>query len=343
MGKGKSTNIDTPAHSAAPLSTLKDPSAFGPPPKHVAVYGQQAADDSSKNRGETGSGRSPPPIPTSRPQVQAHPDTQEDIGSSTPVAPTIASGRGLETMPSESSQGPYTATGTSTRPPKPPPRLPPRRSTHAREESSPPPPYHEANEEVNEQTGYINQAAVGKLGRAGVSVPGLGIGSSAQSPGAGSPAVATSPGQLDELQSRFAKMGRRDGVDQRNTSPEQGTSWAQKQAALKTAASFRRDPSSVSMSDARAAASTANNFRQRHGDQVGSGLEKANGFSERLGARGGEGESTTPHGEDEANQSKTPAVQAAAKKKPPPPPKKSTAHSTESPPPVPVSSKPRPG
>lgn len=45
----------------------------------------------------------------------------------------------------------------------------------------------------------------------------------------------------------------------------------QKQDALRTASNFHKDPSSISLSDARATASTANNFRERHGEQVAAG------------------------------------------------------------------------
>ena len=52
------------------------------------------------------------------------------------------------------------------------------------------------------------------------------------------------------------------------TAPARGTTWAQKQAALSTASQFQRDPSKVNSADAHAAFSTANNFRQRHGEEV---------------------------------------------------------------------------
>ena len=42
-------------------------------------------------------------------------------------------------------------------------------------------------------------------------------------------------------------------------------------------------PSSVSFSDARAAASTANNFRERHGEQAKTGMQKAQDMNQKYG------------------------------------------------------------
>lgn len=156
--------------------------------------------------------------------------------------------------------------------------------------------------------------------------------------------------QLTNLQSRFSKLST---TSPQPGSPSQGTTLAQKQAALKTTSSFRKDPSSVSLADARATASTANNFRERHGDQVASGLKSANALdkkydiSNRFGVNvsnsgsPGYGKVTPPSVVTETPDS---AVSAVKKKPPPPVPKKifSGLLAASSPPPVPLSSKPKP-
>ena len=43
LGKGDSSKpADDDEHISRPLSTLKDPSAFGPPPKHINYHGGAA-------------------------------------------------------------------------------------------------------------------------------------------------------------------------------------------------------------------------------------------------------------------------------------------------------------
>ena len=58
-----------------------------------------------------------------------------------------------------------------------------------------------------------------------------------------------------ELQNRFARLNA--GQSQSQDQPAEGTTWAQKQAALKTASNLNKDPSSVSASDAKSAVGTA--------------------------------------------------------------------------------------
>lgn len=156
-------------------------------------------------------------------------------------------------------------------------------------------------------------------------MPGFGIGSPAQN------SASTAPSQPAQA-------------------PSSGTTWAQKRAALQTASSLHRDPSSVSASDAASAASTLNNFHQRHGDQVGSAAGRLNASA----AAAVSPAATPPH-------HPTPGTGAgssvAGKKKPPPPPppaaKKPAAlaaaathggpgqHEDDAPPPVPLASRPR--
>lgn len=172
-------------------------------------------------------------------------------------------------------------------PPKPaprlPPRLPPRQNSRPDLNTPEPPPAY------NDATQYTapDQGAMNRLGQAGVSVPGFDIGRTAQlpQPSARSPqptgSGASQPSQLNELQSRFANMSK-PSSSSTNTQSE-GTTWQQKQAAAATANKFHQDPSSVSFSDAKGAATTANNFRERHGDTVASGYQTAKGLSSKYG------------------------------------------------------------
>lgn len=226
-----------------------------------------------------------------------------------------------------------------------------------------------------------------RLGSAGLSVPGLGIGSGGSKPVLPPPrsanasprpssAIAPPPASsssVNELQARFSKFGiGKSSANEGTASPQppppsQGTTWTQKQAALKTMSDFKKKPSSVSFSDAKSAASTANNFRQRHGEQVAAGVSKANNLDQKYGVSGkvggyvgkmnndAGGSSTTAASSTGAGraQSHLDTIGAAAgllgKKKPPPPPppkKKpdlgggSAAPAADEPPPVPMSTRP---
>jgi hypothetical protein len=127
--------------------------------------------------------------------------------------------------------------------------------------------------------------------------------------------------------------------------PAQGTTWAQKQAALNTVSAFNKDPSSVSLADARSAASTANNFRQRHGDQIASGVQAAqqHGVLDKATAYAGQGQG-------QSGQIGALATGLAGKKKPPPPPPKKKpglnspttpgGADADEPPPIPMATRP---
>ncbi|PKS10171.1 hypothetical protein jhhlp_001921 [Lomentospora prolificans] len=161
---------------------------------------------------------------------------------------------------------------------------------------------------------HLNQSAVSRLGAAGVSVPGFGI----------SPTSSSNP----------------------PPPPAQGTTWAQKQAALRTARDFHKDPSSVSLQDARSAASTANNFRQRHGEQVTTGVRTANNFNQKYGIANRVQGFATGQAAQPATETAPPAVPAAKKKPPPPPPPKkrfgaNSPAAADTPPPLPLGTKPR--
>jgi hypothetical protein len=158
-------------------------------------------------------------------------------------------------------------------------------------------------------------------------------------------------GQLSELQARFSKMSSPSANAANAAQTSEGTSWSQKQAALKTASALRTDPSSVSIADAKNAAVTANNFRERHGEQVATGLRTAGGLNQKYGvldkvnrtfpSAGSSIASNTPA--NEGQQSLPSVASAVASKKPPPPPpkKKELTASSGDAPPIPLGSKPR--
>lgn len=196
--------------------------------------------------------------------------------------------------------------------------------------------------------------------------------------------TASGGGSMSEMRSRFSKF--KDGFGG-TTSPSsspapaqssQGTTWTQKQAALKTMSDFKKDPKSVSYSSVRSAASTANNFRERHGEQVAAGVTKAKGMNEKYGVsekakgmnekygvsekvggymgRGNGGSSAEPGrvaspAQSHLNSMSTAVGGLMGKKKPPPPPPKkkpglggSTSGGggggEDAPPPVPLSTRP---
>ncbi|TKA60012.1 hypothetical protein B0A49_10040 [Cryomyces minteri] len=379
MGKGKDPHEEARQHHvAAPLSTLKDPAQFAPPPKHISYHGGVAAVPTTTTLGRNGLG-APLSVEESRAKQEAEMAVamaaEEANRPPSPPKPYRVDTTGLSTAnlpkppvrrPNQSAVSPPLphSASASAKKPKPalPPRLPPRQNSHPDAYALPPPPTYTETAQKPTQQEYLNQGALDRLGQAGVSVPGFNIGRNA-SPhvplrsGPSSPAISQAPAgsntrapQLNELQSRFSKMSTASSPT--SETPSQGTSWAQKQAALKTASSFRNDPSSVSLSDARNAASTANNFRERHGEQVASGWRAASGLNQKFGISDkvnsytSGGTSASPVRQNAL--APPPPVQglssaAAGKKAPPAPPSKKAelAGGVAEPPPIPLSSKPR--
>jgi hypothetical protein len=208
----------------------------------------------------------------------------------------------------------------------------------------------------------LNQGALNRLGQAGVSVPGFGMGRSAPPPvparrtdsppipprqnsvtGPTAPPATTGHGsQLGELQSRFGKMST--GTTSTEP-PATGTSWADKQAALRTASGLRDDPSKVSGADMKNAASTASNFQQRHGAQVASGFKTANGLNQKYGLAGKVNNFASSSSSTSSPSQPIASASGGIGKKPAPPPpppkKKELGSSSGEPPPIPLSSKPK--
>ena len=277
----------------------------------------------------------------------------------------------------------HTSSPASAKPkPSLPPRLPPRQNSHPNLHAPEPPPTYTAatQQEPASQKDEYHLGALNRLGKAGVSVPGLGIGSKPQndnasqspnpwssqpsqtSPTTHSPSPTQTP-PLNGLQSRFSKLS----TTSSPPSSEQGTTMQQKQDALRTASAFHKDPSSVSLADARSTASTANNFRERHGEQVAAGGRWAGAMNKKYdvagkvnGYTGGSTSDSTPQGQaSTANQveaspwanepsaghggvtpvrenTHSPNGRACRKAPPVPPPARKPG-----PPPVPLGSKPK--
>ncbi|KAI6091166.1 hypothetical protein F4821DRAFT_212768 [Hypoxylon rubiginosum] len=320
IGRGGDNSSSTTSsnHSATPITSLRDPSSFGPPPKRVG-YDANAASPQTTGTATQQYQPHQQPHPEQTYGVQSH--TEEPVAESKPYRVNTT---GLDTShlppppvrrdsPERRDQGPppplYSKKPNG--PPSLPPRLPPRSGNASPVQTQSP-----VSTGGSQAGGYLNQGAISRLGAAGISVPGLGIGKTAPPPPARSPTTTT-------------------------TTPAQGTTWAEKQAALKTASSFHKDPSSVSFADAKAAAGTAHSFHQRHGDQVASGLRTANGISQRFGSAGqnGSGQGASPSPIEHI-------AGIAGKKKPaPPPPAKKpqlsgAVNDGAAPPPVPMATRP---
>ncbi|MCJ1314539.1 hypothetical protein MMC25_008221 [Agyrium rufum] len=409
MGKGRDTSALEQAqeHQSRPLNSLKDPSSFGPPPKSVQYHGAAAAPDRIT---PVKKGLGAPIVLKPEPQVQQ--EEEEGLKPPPPPVPYRADTTGLSTQnlpkppqrrddqnasptmasPGGASRGVRVGIGAKPKPSVP-PRLPPRSNSTASTDltnnasDAPPPAYSVTSPHAppnTDSSGYLNQGAMNRLGSAGVSVPGFGIGGGNRTFSPSQPASKRAQATpLAGLSSRFSNLSTGDNNIKTSYSPASptfqnqttspvavspassgGTTWAQKQAALKTASSFRNDPSSVSFSDARSAASTANNFRERHGEQVSSGMRTANGLNQKYGLAGklnsfnggGVGGMSDGGGGGLRGQETSAPVQEgavaemglAAKKKPapPPPPKKvgsfgDVGGGGGAPPPVPLGSKPR--
>lgn len=368
MGKGKDTSQEANEHQSAPLSTLKDPASFGPPPKHIHYHGAAAVSATSSRTPDSGGlgAALPQEEGSAKQRLQAKREAQaraEEEANRPPPGPYRANTTGLNTdhlpkppvfRPSQGTSSPTVGNAAASKP-KLPPRLPPRQNSHPDTYAPPPPPpYSETSQDAAPSQGVLNPGALNRLGRAGVSVPGLDIGartpsppvpprqtSSPSSPPPVSPAVGDRRGpQLSELQSRFARINTSPSESQ---PPSAGTSWADKQAALETAKNIRVDSSKVSLSDVRGAASTANNVRERHGAQAAAGWQVANDLNQKHGIAN-RANNTVPPTSPPPPRSPVPPSPGGIGKKPapPPPPKKKELTSNSSgPPPIPLGSKPK--
>ncbi|KAI9675736.1 MAG: hypothetical protein M1817_001103 [Caeruleum heppii] len=337
VGKGDSTPQDRRGHQSTPLSSLKDPALFEPPPKQVdrpvrdsADYNLEPKDRDSVPKAVTAS-RAAEVVDekVSKPPTPYRPNTTGLSTANLPKPPLRRRDPSADDV----------ATFSSKAKPSLPPRLPPRENSITTTVMSPNQAVDNPLQNAGSTDGFLNRGSINRLGKAGISVAGLNIGekSSPSLPQrTDSPAASGTPSQ-----SR-AQPGNSGQTSPAHQAPRLGTSFAEKKAALRTAQSFRQDPSSVSMADARSAALTANNFRQRHGEQAVQGwkqadkLDKRYGVADRLGVHSPSAEptktATPPLTQD--------MVVVAARKKPPPPPPPIARKAAE-PPPIPVASKPK--
>ncbi|MCJ1249120.1 hypothetical protein MMC30_006343 [Trapelia coarctata] len=405
MGKGKSGAHEDPHdHRSRPLASLKDPEAFGPPPKNVRYHGGAAVPDTitpgrsgleaavqlkNPRNAEAGpeEAPSPPPVP-----FRADRTGLDTAALLTP--PTYRPNRDV------SPDSPGAFAGAKPKPSLP-PRLPPRRNSElsqgvslleppsssaalqprsilnqsalnrlgsagvsvpgldiGRQPEAAMPEVSSHNAALQPQS-ILNKSAMDRLGSAGVSVPGFGIG---RQPGAenswqdepssttnrtASP-TSTRPEGANELQSKFAKLSTHITPP---SSPSQGTTFAEKQAAFKTANAFRNNPSSITLADGKNAVSTANNFRERHGDQVAAGWQSASGLNKKYGiankisglAPDTAGASCPSAPSPLADPGASSCSPSNVKKPPPPPPKRIgglTSKASQAPP-VPQGTKPK--
>lgn len=283
MGKGKDHNNDRSEHVSQPLSSLKDPSSFGPPPKHVKYHGAAALpNETTPDRSGLGA-----PLPQEQishqnareQQRQEEWEAQQaeeeaEAQRSMPAGPYRVNTTGLRTdhlpPPPKRVDSPVSSGSSNSRPkPSLPPRLPPRNSTPVSQEPAPPPAYSPV---PSAEEGYMNQGATSRLANAGVSVPALGIGDNGNgSKGSPRDTTTSSPaGQApaNELQSRFAQMRTPSNV-RPAPSPSQSGPPAQY---------HRNDPPPTSGG----IKSSVNNFREQHADKIDAGKQKMSGLTQRF-------------------------------------------------------------
>ncbi|OAX79277.1 hypothetical protein ACJ72_06406 [Emergomyces africanus] len=299
VGKGKSNSDGRSERASRPLASLKDPASFPPPPKHInRLGGGVSSPTSASQRNGLGAPLTPSDIQSlqQREQEERQAEEVELSKKAPPPVPFRANTTGLTTdnfppPPTRqltASPGPAEQLRSKPTPkPKPslPPRLPPRSAAHPSPSPSPPPSY---DSTPNKLVAPVNESAIKRLGNAGVSVPSLGINradSGQRETGMRSAGSASPYAPQNELQARFSRMNTSSPTSTSpvTTRPTEGTTLEQKEHAVRTAHSFGRDPTSVCTSDARSAASTARNFRERHSDQIDSGKKKLLQIDQKYG------------------------------------------------------------
>ncbi|KAJ5948349.1 hypothetical protein N7466_001364 [Penicillium verhagenii] len=207
MGKGKDPSSDRSEHVSQPLSSLKDPASFAPPPKHINYHGAAAVNETTPDRRGLGA-------PMSHEQIEQQDRHQKQLAEAEeeaaqkprpPPVPYRVDTTGLSTNnlpppPSRRLDSPGPPP-TGARPPvmKPKPQLPPRlppRTDSPSQRPSPPPAY--SADLPSPSQGYVNQEAASRLANAGVSVPAFGIG--------GTTDTSETTQVNDDLPSRFSQM-----------------------------------------------------------------------------------------------------------------------------------------
>ncbi|KAE8355947.1 hypothetical protein BDV28DRAFT_145595 [Aspergillus coremiiformis] len=357
MGKGKDKDNDRAEHVARPLSSLKDPAAFGPPPKHIKYHGTAAvSNQTSPDR--RGFGTPISQEQAHQPNFRQQEPTEAEAESQKPAPPPLpyrANRTGVD--PSTLPPPPVRRTGSpadsaaSETQPSVPPRIPPRiNSTPQSHPPTPPPAYSPPSATEQSSDGYLNQGATSRLAQAGVSVPALGIGSRGDSLVATGGSIGQAP--VNELQTRFSQM--RTSSASRSQVPPPPPARGNLSG---------RSPSPGSTLNVQSATSAIKDFREKHDDKIQAGKQKLSGFNEKYGisqrvnglfdsrkdsTHSSQAPPLPPHPSVSRTPSNTESESLGGKKAPPPPPpKKAGMRSTPvtapppTPPPVPVGTKPR--
>ena len=349
MGKGKQSDTTTAHnHTSTPITSLKDPASFAPPPKRAdrdpdAVPHRAATVQSSAS--------------TTRSTDREAEEEQEAAAERREPAPgpfrVDTTGLSTQNLPKPPARHPDLE--SPTRPsrakpplkPKPtlPPRLPPRYATAVPD--SPPPTYSKATEQASSSAPGPNSGALDRLGAAGISVPGLDIGrrepewprarSESDSP-RGTPASD----EVQSLQSRFSQLPSPSAPSAPPSSPIPTSTV--KSAALRTASKLHGDPYSVSLVDARSAASTASELGERHGDRFEEALQRPQELNKKVGTEGRlAGSSDAGAARRDQDAAASPPAIPSKKAAPPPPPRRPglALDRPGTPPSVPITTRPK--
>ncbi|KAJ9269978.1 hypothetical protein DTO212C5_3948 [Paecilomyces variotii] len=380
LGKGKDT---TPReeHVSRPLSSLKDPASFGPPPKHINYHGAAAVPNrTTPDRTGLGAPLSQEQIQQQNARLEAEHYAQEQESQKPPPPPRpyVTDTTGLTTNnlpppPVRRINSPaQSTTSSSSRPiPSLPPRLPARRNPPS-QPSTPPPAYSPTQEPEPESHGFLNQHATSRLSQAGVSVPGLGIGGTNAGRDSAPPTASRTAAPVNELQSRFSRMSTSSATTSQED-PAPGTTMTSHQSGQNQFAS------ESGTNNTRSIGSRINDFRDRHSDQIDAGKKhldtgkkkisgvnekyqitnringKINGYLDRPGNNNNRSSPAPPPPPPPHTGSNRPSIASPpslGKKKPPPPPppKKPGMRTTPLspvdaqsplPPPLPLGTKPR--
>ncbi|EED22316.1 conserved hypothetical protein [Talaromyces stipitatus ATCC 10500] len=356
MGKGKDSSKDDRAeHVSRPLSSLKDPATFGPPPKR----GDSRTSTTSVSKSTTASRGLGSELAAE--EITHEPEQVEEPAP--PPLPYRANRTGiniehLPPPPVRRTESPANSTHAPASQPRPhlPPRLPTRNTTTS--PSPPPPPYSEADRSIE-----MNQGSVSRLEQAGVSVPALGIGRRDSDQSA--TVQRGMNNQVNELQTRFAKM---------STPGSQTPQSLQSPIPIERPTSqrgFDSNTSTASRTDTRPSPlpSTTSTFRQRSNEHIETGKQKLAAFNQKhriterinsyfeeqpplKASQGAPQPPPPPPHPNLSRQSSNIDIEVLNKRKPPPPPppaKKPNLKSTPvnggaespSPPPLPLGTKPR--
>ncbi|XBQ87552.1 hypothetical protein V6000_003206 [Aspergillus fumigatus] len=357
MGKGKNRDSEQEQHVSRPLSSLKDPSAFGPPPKHIAVHGPGAVpNQTTPDRRGLGAPLSQEEIQhaQARQQEQNRAEEAEPPKPAGPPLPYRVNTTGINTdnlppPPARRLHSPASSVSSAGSRPVPsvPPPVPPRMNSTTQSHPATPPPAYSPSETASE--GFLNQSAVTRLSNAGVSVPSLGIGHNRSSP-SNTPGGVAGPASVNELQARFSQM--RTSLSQ---SPSQAPS-----------PPVRGSTTQPELSTA----SPHSNLHERHNDKLQAGKERVQDLNDKykitqrfnnfvdekrsantsISSQQFRLPPTPPH-PDRSQPSPDSELDALNRRKapPPPPPKKAAMRSTPVnapsstspvPPPLPLSTKP---